>query len=287
MPRKYEGSGTLPGMDEDNPKPAPKPRARAAAQPKREIPTWRIAVGVTLLILVTLTTLYALHRLEQFLIRDARFALNGPDGSEDTQTLQIQGAAHASERKIVSVFEQDSGRSIYLLPLSDRRNTLRTVDWVKDATVLRLWPNRVLVRVTERTPVAFVTLAPSRFGLIDEDGVILPPAPDRFTLPVIAGVHAADSLAQRRERVHRMLRLTRDLGAEATAKISEIDVSDAENLKITQPWDGRVITLLLGDHDYATRYQNFVRNYPEIKRRLPDATKLDLRLEDRITVVDQ
>jgi cell division protein FtsQ len=263
-----------------------KPRVRAKAV-RREIPWWRVAISVTLLIAVALGTLYALHRLEQFLIRDERFALNGPDGSDDTATLEIQGAAHASKKKIQSVFADDSGRSIYLLPLADRRATLRTVDWVKDASVLRLWPNRVLVRVTERTPVAFITLAPSRFGLIDEDGVILPPAADHFTLPVIAGVHADDPIAQRRERVHRMLRVTRDLGAEATAKISGIDVSDAENLKITQPWDGRMITLLLGDQDYSVRYQNFVRNYPEIKKRLPDATTLDLRLEDRITVVDQ
>ncbi|HLH40538.1 MAG TPA: cell division protein FtsQ/DivIB [Bryobacteraceae bacterium] len=287
MPRNHEGSGLLPGIDDSDSKPVSRPRARNAAPARREIPTWRIAAGAAMLIVVGLTALYALHRLEQFLVRDARFALNGPEGSENTPTLQIQGAAHASERKIGAVFEQDFGRSVYLLPLAERRNTLRTIDWVKDATVLRLWPNRVLVRVAERAPVAFLALAPSRYALIDEDGVILPPAPDRFTLPVIAGVHASDSLAQRRERVHRMLRLTRDLGPEATAKISEIDVSDAENLRITEPWDGRVITLLLGDHDFAVRYQNFVRNYPEIKRRLPDATKLDLRLEDRITVVDQ
>jgi cell division protein FtsQ len=84
-----------------------------------------------------------------------------------------------------------------------------------------------------------------------------------------------------------MLRLTRDLGPQAVAKISEIDVSNAENLRLTQPWDGRMVTLLLGDHDFALRYQNFVRNYAEIRRRLPDANTLDLRLEDRITVVDQ
>ena len=282
MPRKDS-----PPWLEDESKPAPKPRVRPAAPPKREVPWWRIAISVTTLMVVTLTTLYALHRLEQFLVRDGRFALNGPDGYEDTPTLRVQGAAHASPKKIAAVFAEDSGRSIYLLPLADRQAALRNVDWVRDASVLRLWPNRVLVRVTERTPVAFITLAPSRFGLIDEEGVILPPAADRFKLPVLAGVHSSDAIAQRRERVHRMQRLTRELGAEAAAKISEIDVSNAENLKVTESWDGRVITLLLGDQDYAVRYQNFVRNYPEIKRRLPDATTLDLRLEDRITVVDQ
>jgi hypothetical protein len=42
----------------------------------------------------------------------------------------------------------------------------------------------------------------------------------------------------------------------------------------------------MGDHDFATRYANFVRNYSEIQRRLPGARTLDLRLEDRITVVE-
>ena len=104
-------------------------------------------------------------------------------------------------------------------------------------------------------------------------------------LPVLAGIRPADPIADRRDRVHRMLRLTRDLG-DKTADISEIDVSDPDNLKVTQPFEGRMVTLLLGDRDFAMRYQNFIRNYPEIKRRLPGAATLDMRLEDRITVVE-
>ncbi len=272
----------LPGM-EDDPRPAARPRVRAASPPKREVPTWRVVLTVSLLAIFALGTLYVLHTFEQFLIRDGRFALNGPEG--DRETLEISGATHASRRQIEGVFSEDAGKSVYLLPMSDRRTTLRAVDWVKDASIVRLWPNRVLVRVQERTPVAFISLSPSKFGLIDEDGVILPPAPDRFALPVLAGVHAADPPTQRRDRVHRMMRLTKELGEE-TKRISQIDVSDPDDLKVTQPMDGKMLTLLLGDHNFGTRYQNFLRNYPEIKRRLPDAGTLDLRLEDRITVVE-
>ena len=200
--------------------------------------------------------------------------------------IQLQGAAHASRRTIESVFADDLGRSVYLLPLADRRATLRTVDWVKDASVARVWPNRVMVRLTERRPVAFVTLAPSRFGLIDEDGVILPPAADRFHLPVLRGVRASAPIADRRDRVQRMQRVLRELGDNA-GKIAEVDVSDRDNLKVTQPYEGRMVTLLLGDQDFGVRYQNFVSHYGEIKQKLPGATTLDLRLEDRITVVDE
>jgi cell division protein FtsQ len=228
--------------------------------------------------------LYGFHRSEQFLIRDPRFALNGTDGA--LSTLEIHGASHASAGALEAAFQEDSGRSVYLMPLADRRAALRHVDWVKDAAVARAWPNRVLVKVSERTPVAFVTLGPSRFGLIDEDGVILPPVPDRFHLPVLTGVHLSDSVEERRRRVRRLTNLLGSLGA-AGANIAEVDVSDAGNLKVKQPSGGRMVTLLLGERNFAARYQNFVTHFSEIRQKLPGAATLDLRLEDRITVVDE
>jgi cell division protein FtsQ len=282
MPRKtYEGMDLLPGMEPADP--APRPRARVSAgQPPSRL---RIALRVMAVTLFLAVSLYGFHRLEQFLIRDSRFAMSGSDGTADTSTLDIQGAEHASRRAIETVFAEDMGRSVYLLPLADRRATLQTVDWVRDASVARFWPNRVVVRVTERQPVAFLTLGYSRFGLIDADGVILPQSPGRFHLPVLTGVRTHDSLPERRARVQRMLRLLHDLGGMAD-KVAEIDVSDKDNLKITQPYEGRMVTLLLGDQDFSVRYQNFVSHYGEIKQKLPGATTLDLRLEDRITVVN-
>jgi cell division protein FtsQ len=263
----------------------PRPRVRSGPPPRPAFPSRRVAIIVLSVGAFLIASIVAIHNFEQFLIRDPRFALNGVESSGDTPTLEVAGAAHASRQKIEAVFNDDSGRSVYLLPMNDRRATLRAVDWVKDASIVRIWPNRVIVRVSERTPVAFVALGPSKFALIDEDGVILPPATDRFPVPVLVGVRSTDPLNVRRDRVRRMLRLTHELG-DLTAKISEIDVSDPDNLKVTQPHDGHVVTLLLGDRNYGLRFQNFIRNYSEIKRRLPGAATLDLRLEDRITVVE-
>jgi cell division protein FtsQ len=226
--------------------------------------------------------LYAFHVSEQFLIHDSRFALGGPG---DDSSLHIVGAAHTSRPAIEEIFADDEGVSVYLIPLAERRDKLRAVPWIREASVARLWPNRVIVRVEERTPVAFVHLNASRFGLIDGDGMILPPATDRFKLPVLTGVRASDPVVKRREGVQRMLHLTADLG-DATANISEVDVSDGDNLKVTQPYDGRSLTLLLGDRNFAARYGNFVSHYGQIQQRLPGAAVLDLRVEDRITVVE-
>ena len=264
----------------------PRQRARVSKPQPNTVPRLKIAIGVVVATVVLVISLYSWHQFEQFLIHDSRFAVNGPDGAEDASAIQIQGAQHASRRAIEAAFADDMGRSVYMVPLDGRRATLRTVDWVKDATVMRLWPNRVLVRVAERKPVAFVTLSGSRYGLIDEDGVILPPATDRFHLPVLKGVSARDPLADRRDRVQRMLRLLRALGSNAD-KVAEVDVNDRDDLRVTQPYDNRMVTLLLGDQNFAVRYQNFLNHYAEIREKMPNATSLDLRLEDRITVVEQ
>ena len=76
------------------------------------------------------------------------------------------------------------------------------------------------------------------------------------------------------------------LGA-AASDIAEVDVSDASNLKVKQASGGRMVTLLLGERNFAARYRNFTSHFSEIRRKLPGAATLDLRLEDRITVVDQ
>jgi cell division protein FtsQ len=264
----------------------PRPRPRVSKPQESAIPRLKIAVWVVALTVALVIALVGWHRLEQFLIHDPRFAVNGPEGADDASVIQIQGAQHASRRAIEGAFSEDMGRSLYLLPLEARRSTLRTVDWVKDATVMRLWPNRVVVRVAERKPVAFVTLPGSRYGLIDEEGVILPPATARFHLPVLRGVTARDPLADRRDGVLRMQKLLRALGANAD-KIAEVDVTDREDLRVTQPYEGRMVTLLLGDQNFAVRYQNFLNHYAEIREKMPDANSLDLRMEDRITVVQQ
>jgi cell division protein FtsQ len=287
----------LPGIDDQAAEPSSttterasrprdrRPRTTASASTSSRVPTWRIVAGGFITLVCLLVGLVAFHYVERFLIIDPRFALNGEDATAGSAGVEVTGAAHASQRAIQAVFAEDQGRSLYVIPIAERRSTLQAVDWVRDASVVRIWPNRLLVAIDERKPVAFLTLGGSRFGLIDEDGVILPPAQDRFALPVVTGVRASDPRSERRDRIHRMLRVTGELG-DVARDLSEIDVSDRDNIKVSQPYHGRVLTLLLGDHNFNARYHNFLNHYAEIQKRLPASSTLDLRLEDRITVVE-
>ena len=113
----------------------------------------------------------------------------------------------------------------------------------------------------------------------------MPPKNGGFKLPVALGIVQEQPLPQRRERVHHLIRLMHELGA-LSEKVSEVDVSDPDNLKVMSRANNRAVVLMLGDHNFAQRMQTYLNHFPQIQQRLPNAATLDLRLEDRITVVE-
>jgi cell division protein FtsQ len=241
--------------------------------------------------LILVAALYGYHRVELFLIRDPRFQLPTPEYGLDSPNLEVTGVKNASRMNVLRVFSKDFGRSVYLMPMKQRREGLRAVDWIRDASISRIWPNRIIVRVEERSPVAFIEIPSdtgriARVALIDADGIILePPQHALFHLPVVTGIRAGELLPVRRDRTHRMMRLMKDIGPMGE-RVSEVDVSDPDNLKASVRAGDHVVSVMLGDHNFAQRLENLVSHYAEIERRLPGARTLDLRLEDRITAVE-
>jgi cell division protein FtsQ len=262
----------------------------AAKKPIDWRPYLKYGVMLAGLFLLLASGIFASQQMEQFLIRDPRFFLPGPaDYGLESPNLEIEGIQFASRVSVLNVFSHDFGRSLYSLPLADRRKALLHINWVKEASVLRLWPNRVAVRISERQPAAFLDVkveGMSRWSLIDSDGVILdPPARANFKLPVITGVLKGESTAMRGTRVRRMQRMMKELGSMAD-NVSEVNVSDLDDLCVTESMSGRAVVLMLGDQNFASRLRNFIDHYSGIVQKMPAATNFDLRLDDRITAVE-
>ena len=243
-------------------------------------------------VLLMVGTLFAWRRTEEFLIKDDRFRVGEADEfAGPSPNLVVEGIHYASASQIHHVFAEDFGRSLYLAPIQKRRLQLLEIDWVENATVSKIWPDTLKVRIRERVPVAFVRLPPSRrdgawrFALIDRDGYILRPrVAAKFTLPVIAGVRETEPLEDRRARVRRALAMLKEVGSMA-GQISEVDVTDVNNLIIAEHAGDAVVNLMMGGENFSERLQNFLANYKEIKERRPDATTLDLRVDGAITAV--
>jgi cell division protein FtsQ len=238
---------------------------------------WRLWLWLAVAALLCVSTGMAALKVRRYALTNAQFTLSASRAG----ALQIQGLRNGSERKVARVFATDFGGSVFAIPLAERRRRLLAIDWVEDASVARIWPDGLLVRIRERQPVAF---APARSGtlLIDAEGVLLEPPPrGQFSFPVLLGVREDEPEAARRERVAAYLLFRKDMG-DLAKDVSEVDVTKPGDLRIAARVQGRALDLLMGGGDFARRYGNFMSHYAEVQKGSPEAVTFDLRWDGHI-----
>jgi cell division protein FtsQ len=235
------------------------------------------------------TAVVAARAVSRFALADPHFILDRTPGRTQQSGFHHRRLGACASCRVLRVFQNDFGKNIFQIPIDERRRKLLAVDWVEHASVSRVWPNRIAVRIWERKPVAFVNLRleagrkqNSRLALIDAYGVILDrPEKLDFSSPILSGVYEHQSEADRQERIRHYLRLMNELGP-LGKRVSEVDVSDPGNLRVSLEIERRAIRLEMGNRNFKRRLQDFLDHYGD-KRRSGQATLFDLRLDDRIT----
>ena len=266
---------------------APAPR-RARFTPART-PWWRprstfgriLLGGAAFVVLSALITLGIFTR--RFLIHDPHFRVAG------AASIQSSGLAEVNRTEVLPVFGEDIARNIFFVPLSQRRKQLEAIPWVQQATVMRFLPDHLRVNIIERKPVAFVREG-ARVELADADGVILsmPPvmmAQHHYSFPVITGIDARDSLASRRARMAVYQRFIAELDQNSqhlTDQVSEIDLSDPEDLRATMPEQGSDILAHFGDDHFLERLQLYKTHIAAWRHLSPSLIGVDLRYSDNV-----
>ena len=223
--------------------------------------------------------------LQAYLTSAPRFALH--------DSVWVAGTERVPREEVAKVFTADLGRSLFAVPLVQRRDQLQAIPWVQTAHLMRGWPNRLRVTIRERMPVAFARVgaggesASGRLSLVDAEGVLMPlPRQSSFSLPVLAGVSESQSREERRRRVERMLAVLADLDRETprrSSEVSEIDLSDFEDAALTVTPGGAAVLVHLGDARFLERYKLFLENIEGWREQGP-VRSVDLRFNQQVVV---
>lgn len=107
-------------------------------------------------------------------------------------TLTVEGNRMATAQQILDKGGLQRGMSLFALDCEEVEGRILEHPWVEEATVERLWPAAVLVRVRERQPLALVNLERAgrrQLYYLDEKGeVFAPTTPSRdLDFPVLTG----------------------------------------------------------------------------------------------------
>jgi cell division protein FtsQ len=224
--------------------------------------------------------------------RLARFVLSSPDFRlASADDVVVSGNRYASREEILGALGLAAVGSsgFWALPLSldDKRRKVESIPWVRAAVLSRTYPHRLEVRVVERTPVALV-MAGGRLKLVDGDGTLLErPEKGNFDFPLLTGVDSEVSAIERQSRVTIYREFTRqvaDIAPKSGWMVSEVDVTDPDDLKALLVEKQETIRAHFGNGSFGERFQDFLTLLPEVRKMNTRIDSVDLRYRNQIVV---
>ncbi len=234
-----------------------------------------VALGVLFLCGVGAAALY--HYAEH----SWRFRI---DSSDD---IQLGGLQSVTRAQVMEVMGGDIGRNIFFVPLAQRKAQLEQIPWVESASVMRFVPNRLRVEIHERTPVAFSRVG-SQILLVDAGGTLMELPPKRkYSFPVIIGMNPGEPLSTRAARMKIYKDVTTQLdsgGARYSQDLSEVDISDPDDVKVLASHTDGVVLVHLGSGNYLDRYKVYVAHVQEWRQQFDKLESVDLRYDRQIIV---
>src|SRR6266498_3260387 len=210
-----------------------------------------------------------------------RFRLNSSDD------IEMTGLGNVTRSQVMEVMGGDIGRNVFFIPLDERQKQLEQIPWIESASVMRFAPNRIKIAIHERTPVAFARIG-SRILLVDASGVLMDISTrKKYSFPVILGMNTGEPLSTRAARMKIYNELVRELGSSGghySQDLSEVDLSDAEDVKVlTNDPDGEVL-VHVGSSNYLDRFKIYVAHLREWRQQFENLESVDLRYDRQIIV---
>ena len=203
------------------------------------------------------------------------------------EQVTISGNSRVAAADIAALVDDLRHESILQVDLDRYRRRLIDMPWIASATLVRVLPRTVEIRITERVPIALARQEELLY-LVDDLGTIIDefgPQYRSFDLPVVDGLFAAGTTVRDGVNQTRMHAATDFLAAVGAApqfksRVSEIDVTD--------PHD---VVVILGDnptmlHVGESQYVDRLRRFVELVAAKPDwlLESVDLRFDGRIIV---
>ncbi|MGA2358719.1 MAG: FtsQ-type POTRA domain-containing protein [Terriglobales bacterium] len=208
---------------------------------------------------------------------------------DSSDQIEVTGAEHVAHAQIMEVMGGDIGRNIFFVPLAQRKQQLEQIAWVESASVMRFVPNRLRIEIHERTPVAFARMG-SHISLIDAGGTLMELAPGgkhKYSFAVIAGMNAGEPLSTRAARMKNYNELVRELdssGGHYSQELSEVDLSDPEDVKVMAADSNGEVLVHLGSGNYLQRYKTYVTHVQQWRQQFDKLESVDLRYDGQIIV---
>ena len=242
----------------------------------RRMPFWRFALNITGAITISAGAAFVFLDFPTKAYQAARdqvASLAGQFGFE-IRTVRLAGNSHVSDQMLLFALGARPGEAIFEYDVVAAKERVMALQWVKDVSIQRFWPDTLQVIVEERKPFALWQRG-GRIWVIDAEGHTLEElSNESFAgLPLLVG-HGAN------RRAEEMLALMESFPTIASQVQAYVRVADRRwNLRLRS---GADVKLPEKDYLFALDMLAELEKKESILAR--DLEVVDLRINDRITV---
>jgi cell division septal protein FtsQ len=208
--------------------------------------------------------------------------------------VTFYGCKELKSQELEAIIREEFPANILRIDLQKLKTRLEKETWARQVEIRRVLPSDLILYIRERTPSVILELH-HELMIADGDGVLLGKYDPRFgkmDVPVLKGILGEDAESYRLYQEENTARIRQALGMLAeiesalphyTRQISEVDVSDRQNLKILLVDD--TAEVYLGEKDYLKRFKTFIGNlseYQKLKLQYSEFASIDMRYEGQI-----
>lgn len=203
--------------------------------------------------------------------------------------LSVVGTHQTPREMLAGKLLPFKSASLLTLNLTDVAAAAESHPWVEQASVKRILPCGIRIRLKERVAVAFYREG-DRTMVVDSTGFTHDAAdlefPGEFRgLPVLTGIEGTEG-EERRGRILRGLGALRSLQSrypEWSSRLSAIDLAKDDRITVTSGNSG--VRLFLDPDDVLMNFEQFLTLRDQIHTRIGPVEYFDLRWKDRIALM--
>jgi cell division protein FtsQ len=205
------------------------------------------------------------------------------------QRIVVRGNTRLSTADVEALVADLRRENILSVALDTYQQRLLDSPWIERATLARVLPATIDVRIVERAPMAIARLERQLY-LVDGTGVIIGEfrADHRdLDLPIVDGLIRSASSRVDPDRVRLTARLLTALAARSdlARRVSQIDASNPRDVAVML--DNEAVWLHLGTERFAERLTTYLELAPTLQERFVRVDSVDLRFDRRVFVRGQ
>ena len=209
---------------------------------------------------------YAGYTIVHYMRTSPRFAV---------QTVSVVGLNRVEQKHVLGQAGMEAAANVFSVDLEEVRQRVEGLKWVRFATVQRLLPDTIAIKIVERTPVGLARIRGEIFQFDAEAELLNRDRGAGADFPILHGL--TDEPELNRKKVALYIQIMEELHGKD--ELSEVQIDDALEVSVISLHEPVLVTL--GADHFRDRWGMYLQLRTKIQTEYPETVQVDFRFRDQ------